>query len=309
MQITLIDRLDTKNLLGESVLWDELENEFLWTDIHNKTFFKYTIGTKTVEKYSLPSRLTSFGLSNHKNQFIGAFADGFAWFDISGNVIQIHPPIKLPRGCRFNDGRVDQQGRFWAGTMIEDTHSCPPQAGKFYKLDTYGKIKKTVDGLTISNGLCWSPDSKKLYLADSSKHIIYSYDFCADTGTVSNKKPFAKTPNGVYPDGANVDSEGFLWSAQWGGNRVVRYAPDGVINFVLEMPVPQPTCITFGGENLDLLCVTSAREGLSTDQLKHAPYSGDVFIYQTDISGIKPTRYHMPSVIRQQLISAASNAK
>jgi len=167
--------------------------------------------------------------------------------------------------------------------------------GSLYCVDGSGRAAKREGGIRISNGICWSPDSKHFYFADSPLHEIYVYDFNAVSGTISNRRLFARIPDGAHPDGANVDAEGFLWCAQWGAGRVVRYAPDGAVDRILEVPASQPTCIAFGGPALDLLFVTSAREGLTEAELAGQPSAGDVFVYKMECRGLPEPRFILDS--------------
>ncbi|HSC68347.1 MAG TPA: SMP-30/gluconolactonase/LRE family protein, partial [Cellvibrio sp.] len=169
--------------------------------------------------------------------------------------------------------------------------NTPDQCASLYSLKADGSVSQHLTGLHISNALCWSPDSRKLYHADSPTHSIRVYDFDVQTGALSNSKIFAQTETGIEPDGACVDAEGFLWNAQWGGSRVVRYAPDGNKNLVLDMPVSQATCVAFGGKNLNLLAVTSARIGLSDEVLQQQPHAGNLFIFETDFTGLPESRF------------------
>jgi sugar lactone lactonase YvrE len=190
---------------------------------------------------------------------------------------------------RFNDGRVDRQGRFWAGSMVE---GFGEPTGKLYCL-AKGVSEEHLTGISICNSLCFSPDGRHMYFADSPRRTILKFVLDADTGALSNRLAFARTPRGAFPDGSNVDSDGHLWNAQWGAGCVVRYAPDGTVSGRVELPVTQPTCVAFGGEAFDLLFVTSAREGLDAATLTTQPQAGDVFIFQTDITGCKESRYRV----------------
>ena len=130
-----------------------------------------------------------------------------------------------------------------------------------------------------------------MYFADSPKNEIYTYDISSETGEIQNKKVFATTSKGVHPDGSCVDSDGYLWNAQWGAGQVVRYAPDGQIDNVIEVPSSQPTCVSFGGPEMNCLFVTSARLDLTSDEKQKYPQSGDLFIYQTSVRGLKEERF------------------
>jgi sugar lactone lactonase YvrE len=219
------------------------------------------------------------------NQIVAAFASGVARYHLdSGEVDWIARPELDKPGLRFNDGRVDRQGRFWAGSMIESDDSY--HQGGLYRLNPDLSLSSVVDGITISNGLCWSPDSRVMYHADSPRQEIYAYDFEPESGSISNRRLFAKTEAGCYPDGATVDAEGFLWSAQWGGSKLVRYAPNGEKAGELRLPVSQPTCLTFGGDDLDTMFITSARENLTDAQLAEQPEAGNVLVCRLGVKGI-----------------------
>jgi sugar lactone lactonase YvrE len=190
----------------------------------------------------------------------------------------------LERGAarlRFNDGRTDRQGRFWAGTMVEGGGSEP--LGRLYRLDRKGRVTRQPYPVFISNALCTSPDGSHLYFADSRRRTIFVYDLDRISGILSNRRRFVEPPPGAFPDGANVD---FVWNAHRGAGRIVRYAPDGCIDRTVEVPASQPSCIAFGGPEMNLLFVTSARDGLKDDILLRQPSAGNLFVYRTDITGL-----------------------
>jgi sugar lactone lactonase YvrE len=285
-----IDALRVGNILGEGIQWDVKTQSLWWTDIQERRLHRYDWATKTLETFSTPERVGSFGLIEGGTDIVAAFESGFALYDLQSGKTRwfARPDADLP-GVRFNDGRVDRQGRFWAGTMVE----TEPRKGRanLYCLDAFGRAQKRESGIHISNGICWSPDSTRFYFADSPLRTIYCYDFYPADGAIANRRVFAQTPEGAYPDGANVDAEGFLWSAHWGAGRVVRYTPDGVVDRILEVPASQPTCVAFGGPALDMLFVTSARDGLTQEELKRQPSAGDVFVYKIGCTGLAETYF------------------
>ena len=192
-------------------------------------------------------------------------------------------PPGLGERQRLNDGRVDRQGRFWIGGMVEDP--ARPSAARLYRIGQ-GRIAPQLDGLGIANGLCWSPDGTVCYFADSRQKVIWRFAFDPDRGTLSDRQEFARPPAGA-PDGATVDAEGYVWSALWGGGSVVRYAPDGRLDRVVTVPVSQPTCVAFGGPELDLLFVTSAATGLGGSETG----AGDLFVYNAQVRGLPESRF------------------
>jgi len=281
----LIDIVPVKNTLGEGILWDADAGVAWWTDIQERLLYRYSPDTRAIDRIATPERLGSFGFVRGSRKLVAAFESGLALFDpASGAVEWLARPDALRPGLRFNDGRVDRQGRFWAGTMVEG--NAPDITASLYCLDGRRQLHCRAGGIRISNGICWSPDSSRFYFADSPLRTIYVYDFDSATGEIANRRVFATTPEGAFPDGANVDAEGFLWSAHWGAGRVVRYAPDGSIDRAIDVPASQPTCVAFGGPGLDLLLVTTAREGLNEDTLARHPSAGDLFLYRVGVCGL-----------------------
>jgi L-arabinonolactonase len=287
-----IDVIPVRNVLGECISWHHETQSLWWTDIQARRLFRHDPAMRTTQSFATPERLASFGFSRETDKFIAAFETGIALYDPHTQALSwLCRPHLETRDIRFNDGRVDRQGRFWTGTMIEGPEAAPSSAA-LYSIDHTRALRPQVDNIAISNGICWSPDGTRMYFADSPTRTIYAYDFDGETGTIANRRVFARTPEGAYPDGANVDSEGFLWSAHWGAGKVVRYAPDGTIDRALTVPAEQPTCVAFGGPKLDLIFVASARDGLAKDALARQPSAGDVFIYKAPVPGIADGRYH-----------------
>ncbi len=182
--------------------------------------------------------------------------------------------------ARFNDGKTDRSGRVWAGTIVDD-QSKPTAV--FGHVDKTG-FTETFGGLTISNGLGWSPDNSTMYVTDSGARTIWAFDYDLDHGEMSNKRVFA-TDDDCAPDGLTVDAEGGVWSAKWDGARVVRYEPDGSVSAVIPAPVSRPTSCAFGGPALDTLYVTSASVGLADGEIETTP-AGSVLAVQPGVLGL-----------------------
>ena len=281
---TLIDTLEVKNQLGEGVIWDSDSGAAWWTDIDGMTLYRYDWCDRRLAHWATPERLGSFALVASSDDFICAFASGFAYFNpVSAKLRWLQRVTEPGSGLRLNDGRADRQGRFWAGSMVE---SGEPGGGALYCLDQRLTMSRKLSGLTISNGLCWSPDSTTMYHTDSPTRCIYRYDFDPQNATLDNRKLWVTTEDGCFPDGATVDSQGYVWSAQWGASRIVRYTPDGEVDYILLLPMSQPSCVAFGGPNLDVLFVTSARQGMSSEACAAQPEAGNLLVFQTDVTGI-----------------------
>lgn len=290
-QFTLLDIIPCDNTLGEGVQWNHRDQSVWWTDIQSKKIFRYRPADKHLQSWSTPERVGCFAFAKNDERLVLALASGFAWFDLdSGRYEWLARPEADVSGNRANDGRVDRQGRFWMGTIVENA-AHPEQSAGLYCLDLQGRESKHLTGLRISNSLCWSPDSRKLYHADSPSFGIDSYDFDAARGTLSNPQRFVQLPDGIEPDGSCVDAEGYVWNAQWGASRVVRYSPAGEMERELPLPVRQPTCVALGGPRMNWLFITTAKAGLSAEQLAQQPHAGALFIYQTDVTGIYENWY------------------
>jgi sugar lactone lactonase YvrE len=284
----LLEVIPVGNTLGEGVLWDNTTQRLLWTDIQEKRLYRYAPASKSLERFDLPERLGSFGLMQGSGTIVAAFASGFATYDMDqGRLEWLTRPKHAAANVRFNDGRVDRVGRFWAGSMVEGEGE---RSGQLYCL-RHGRSESHLSGIGISNSLCFSPNGDTLYFADSPHRTIWRFKLDEATGTLSERSVFASTPKGAYPDGSNVDAEGHLWNAQWAAGRVVRYAPDGSESGHIALPVSQPTCVAFGGRNLDVLYVTTAKQELSAEALAAQPQAGHVFAYQLDIRGLPEPRY------------------
>src|ERR1700693_387861 len=255
------DILATRNIVGEGILWDSRRELLWWTGIRGRKRHRYHWAAAELEILETPERIGSFGLVAGSERLITAFASGIALYSVRDVEIEwLARPAAIVPGIRFNDGRVDRRGRFWSGTMVED--DCCPATGCLYSVDRAEGIRCHVRDIRISNGLCVSPDGKRLYFADSPTRTIYVFDLQEPIGDLGPPRVFAITPAGAVPDGAAVDVDGCVWSAHWGGGCVVRYTPYRRIHRTLPVPASQPTCVCFGGPDLDILCVSSVREGL-----------------------------------------------
>jgi sugar lactone lactonase YvrE len=289
----LSEIISVGNTLGEGVLWDPVGQRTWWSDIQERRLFRYDPRSRALETFGLPERLCSFGFIQGSDKLIAAFESGFAYYHPESAQLQwVSRPGHDAGNVRFNDGRIDRQGRFWAGSMVEGEG---PAMGKLYCLEG-SDVKVCLTGISISNSICFSPDGKHLYFADSPRRTILRYDIDPARAMLGNCHVFAKTPEGALPDGATIDAEGHLWSAHWGAGRVVRYAPDGSISAIVEIPTTQVTCVAFGGAALDLLFVTTAKEGMSAATLKDQANAGDVFVYKVNSKGLAEPRFAMEQI-------------
>ena len=187
-------------------------------------------------------------------------------------------------GNRANDGVVDLAGRLWFGTMDDGEIT---RSGAVYRLAADWRCTRVLDGLGISNTLTCSPDGATLYVADSKAGIIDALAIDPATGDAGERRPFVNLAGEPFaPDGSAVDAEGYLWNAQWGGARIVRYAPDGSMDRIVPLPVDQPTSCAFGGADMSTLYITTARKGLSDEALSRQPLAGSLLSILPGVRGL-----------------------
>jgi len=278
--------LTVQNKLGEGPVWSAEEQALYWVDIENNSFFRYFPTTSKYESFDVGVPIGVLAL-RAAGGLVMATKNGFAFWDPKTQALQFlaNPEADKPH-TRFNDGAVDSQGRFWAGTMCGLSEICSAPEGSLYRLDPDGSVSIMETGIFIANGIDWSPDTKIMYFTDSTRHVIYAYDFDPATGAIENRRPFISTPDEIgVPDGLTVDSEGCIWSARWGGWKITRYDPTGKVEREIQLPVQCPTSCAFGGANLDELYITSAWNELTVEQKKNQPYAGDLFRVKTDTKG------------------------
>ncbi|TNE63989.1 MAG: SMP-30/gluconolactonase/LRE family protein [Alphaproteobacteria bacterium] len=286
----LLETYEVGNTLGEGILWDDQTQAAWWTDIEERNLYRLDWQTRAIEVFDTPERLGSFGLTNVAGCLVAAFETGFAlYWPTEERVEWFERPARTTPGIRFNDGRVDRQGRFWSGTMVEGSNRTLSAA--LYRLDTDGTVQCVEDGVRISNGLCWSPDGGTMYFADSPRQHIHAYAYDGNTGTATAKRLFATLTGEAYPDGACIAADGSMWSATWSAGHVVQYAPDGSVVANHAVPAAQPSCSAFGGPDLNLLFVTSARQGLDETALAASPLSGSLFVFDAGVSGLPEPRF------------------
>jgi L-arabinonolactonase len=237
----------------------------------------------------MPAAIGSLALRESGGVLV-ALRSGLHLLDLeSGALTLVCAPEPERPDNRLNDGRCDRRGRFWVGSMQDRERGS---TGALYRIDPDHRGHRVQDGITVPNGLGWSPDGRVMYFTDTPSRTIHAYDFDADAGVPGRRRVFAHVPDDAgYPDGATVDAEGYLWSAHWDGWRVTRYAPDGRVDRVLKLPVQRPTCCAFGGDGLDVLYITSAAAGLGPQALTHGPLAGGLFAVEVGGRGLPEPRY------------------
>lgn len=271
--------------LGEGARWDARAGELLRVDIAAGRVFRDTVaddGRLTpVADYRVPGTVGALAPMQDGEGWLLAAGRGFAHLSADGSLRRLDPVA--PAGTRMNDGACDAQGRFWAGTLADDHR---PGGGALYRLDRDGRTQLVLDGLTISNGLGWSPGGDVMYLADSGQGVVHAFAFDPGPGTLHDQRVLVTVPEAVgAPDGLTVDSAGDLWVAIYGAGQVRRYSPDGELRQVLTVPARQSTSCALAGPGLNLLYVTTATEHWSQEQRRADPAAGLVYRFETDAVG------------------------
>lgn len=271
--------IDVKPLLGEGPLWDVRSCRLYFIDALGRRIYRCTESGSEVRSWIVPSRIGSMALREGGGAIV-ALADGFHVLDFETGRIEsvVDPEPDFPSNA-LNDGKVDPQGRFVCGSMDMDEEAA---TGALWRLDPDFSVTKLDEKIICSNGPCWSPDGETLYFADSFSGSISAYNYDPKTGAASNRRRFVEVPGdrGGAPDGATVDDEGCVWSATVFDGRLFRYAPDGSVDRVIEMPVCKITSVAFGGPELNKLFVTSMAEPPLPKYPGDGPMRGSVFVIE-----------------------------
>ena len=248
---------ETLSDLGEGPIWNLETNKVIWVDIGKELVHKADFDTGQTETFSFTTPICAIAEST-AGGYIAATGDGFAKISANGELEPIH--TFLDDTMRFNDGKVDAAGRFWAGSTALD---FSPNRGSLFVLETDGSYRKVLENLTLSNGLAWSPDSQFFYLIDSIPGVMKRFIFNLDAGTLSDESNFLTfEPTRGIPDGMSVTHDGFLVVAFWDGSRLEVFSPQGKKIEEIQLPVKRPTSCTFAGADGKTLVVTSAAQAL-----------------------------------------------
>ena len=274
-----------QTLLGEGARWDARRDELLRVDIVAGRVYRDRVDDDgrliVVRSYTVPGTVGAVAPVEGDDGWLLAAGLGFAYLPPDGSLRSIVDAA--PAGTRMNDAACDPQGRFWAGTLADDHHAG---GGALYRLDRNGRTELMLDGLTISNGLGWSPDGSTMYLTDSGPRVVHAFSFDGDRGSISDDRVLIDVPEEVgAPDGLTVDADGDLWVAIYGGGRIRRYSADGELREELIVPAAECTSCAFAGPGLSRLYVTTATEAWSDEQRRAEPSAGLVYSFDTDATG------------------------
>jgi sugar lactone lactonase YvrE len=280
---------DAKAKLGEGPLWSVKEQALYWVDILNRRLHRYSPWEEQ-RTWQFDQEISALAERESADGLVITLRHGFALFNPATEELTplAEPEAHLPEN-RFNDGKCDKHGRFWAGSV---EFNCTLEAGSLYRLSPDRECRKMDSGYIVTNGPTWSADDKTMYHNDSARGRVYAFDFDSASGEISNKRLFLQfSEEDGSPDGMATDAEGGLWIAHWGTSKVTRHDADGKVLKTIELPCSQITSCAFGGPNFTTLYITSARNGLSEQQLEREPLAGGLFAVDIDIPGTPANRF------------------
>jgi sugar lactone lactonase YvrE len=281
--------LDIEASLGECPVWSASERALYWVDINAPALYRFEPATGRNVAMPMPEAIGCFAL-RRSGGFVVALRGGIWLARRDGSLERkVADAPYDPAHHRFNDGRCDSAGRFFAGSMNEKRDA---NSAALYRLDPNFRLTPVLSNLMISNGLAWSPDGRTMYNADTPAHVIRAFDYDAATGTPSAPRIFAQW-NGETdrPDGGAVDSAGNYWTAFYRGGKVVQLSPSGDVLALYPTPAMCPTMCAFGGDDLTTLYVTSARQMRDDEELRRLPHSGGIFAMRVDTPGQVEPRF------------------
>jgi sugar lactone lactonase YvrE len=282
--------IDAHALVGEGPIWDADANVLWWVDIMSSELYAYDPQTGENRKWNVGQHVGTV-VQRAAGGLMLAVQDGFAAFDPASGALEMlaDPEANLP-GNRFNDGKCDPAGRFWAGSMAYEDQS---DQGSVYRLDTDHSVDKMIEDIGISNGIIWSLDARTMYYTDSLDFAIRAYDYDVATGGIDNERVIIDIPKAMgFADGFTIDEEGMLWVAHYGAGRVRRWNPDSATVLAeIDLPAAGVTACAFGGPGLDQLFITSASLRLSDAEKAQQPHAGGLFVAEVGVRGLAADKY------------------
>jgi len=280
-------------LVGESAIWHRREDALLWVDIVGRRLLRTKPTTGETEHWEFPEMTGFVQPAGDGTWLVGQHHHVLRFDPATGNSSLFTQLEPAATGNRTNDAACDRQGRLWLGTMpLPETGLAP--VGTLYRIEKSGKVQAVERGLTIPNGIAFSPDGRTIYWADTpvTPHQVWKARYDPETGTPGKKEIFAYLPEGGgRPDGATVDADGCYWIAAVRGGQLLRYRPDGRLDVAVRVPVSRPSKIAFGGTDLKTIFVTSISNGLSPEERAREPLAGALLALEVGIQGLQAVEF------------------
>lgn len=279
--------VNTRDLLGESPVWDAESNCLYWVDIRSRLVQRWNPALDERRQWEVAETVGSLALRSSGGLLV-ALRSGLASLDTSDGRCTWLARLHADRPeLRLNDGKCDPAGSFWVGSMNDRTR-VPD--GSLYRFDAAHRLQEVLSGITVPNSLCWAPDGGTMYFSDSHARVIWAFAV-QDGGELGARRVFATIEPPAVPDGATVDRDGFVWCALYHGWSIARFAPDGRLDRTIALPVGQPTSCAFGGPSFDTLYITSARQNLDPAALNEQPLAGAVLAFDPGVRGSVEPRF------------------
>lgn len=285
----------TVDLLGESPVWDPLNATLYWVDGVSRLIRIHDTKAGTFRQIEVPSIIGSIGLASD-GELVAGLVDGIYLVDIASG--ECTPLYKMPQPSdrvRFNDGKVDRQGRFLCGSMGVRADAL----GELIRVDSNGKAEVLANGIRISNTLCFSPDGATMYFADGLDRKIRAYSYDKEEGALDQPRIHVDTAEfDSSPDGATVDSEGCIWVALVQAGKIGRFTPDGHLDCLIEAPTDMPSCVNFGGPDMSTLFVTSIKDSGSGRAISRHPHGGALYALEgLGVTGLPEPRFGLQQTL------------
>lgn len=280
-------RVDARALVGEGPIWDVERQVLYWVDILSHKLYVYDPVKEENQAFDIGQAVGTV-VPRVSGGLMLAMHHGFAAFELATQTLTpIHDPEAHLPANRFNDGKCDPAGRFWAGTMAFEPKE---PVGSLYCMEVDLSVRKVLDKVTISNGITWSLDKSTMYYIDTPTLNVRAFDYDLDSGNISNERVVIEIPKGTgAPDGMDIDAEGMLWIALYGGSRVCRYNPQtGELLHTIPMPASRVTACAFGGRDLDTLFITTACQQMTEEDWQKEPNAGGLFSIKPGYKGVGP---------------------
>jgi sugar lactone lactonase YvrE len=291
----------TGDVCGEGAVWHAEQQAVYWTDINRFLVHRFTLSDQSVRSWFFEEPVTALTLTDRAGVLAVVLGSGVMLWEPADDVR--HKSFFSLEGwpkVRLNDARADPRGALWIGSMRNNVNAdgsagaVGGQDGALFRVDSEGKVKRWRENIGVANTLAWSPDCRRFYFADTLANTIWVFDYDVAGGTIANERPFFRGFNRGLPDGSAVDSEGYLWNCRFSGGCMVRVAPDGHLDRVIEMPARNITTCTFGGRDYKTLYVTTAKiEASATDRL-----AGSLFAIQTEVAGQSENKFSISGLLK-----------